>query len=831
MVTATATPTVFALTPTACALAVAGTYGYNVAVIDSLGVTQTVAVTITIGGSDPVTATPAPVPLTYTKAGTGAAVANPVTVTLHNSINPSYVFYTLDPTTLPSWLIVDIPSSSFNSATKALAFTPTSACAALAVGNYTAMVHFKVTGFVDLVVTVDLLVQNPAATLSLAEGVGPKNIYWTSGTGAPSFTITPVSSQEPIQYNVTFAGVVYSVTPNYGIAYSFGSPITVLLDISQLNGFAPSSSAHTGSVTVTPAGGAGAVTYNINLYVQAPGAVITSIFPPALPVATSGTFYVTLTGSGFVRNTSDATQQTKVGVVSSGFIVTDSAITANVINSTTITLTIAVPTGDPFLPFGGSNTVQIGVCNPNGVGCSAPTQISSVVVGQIGLLIGSVPIIQAVTSASSYIQATPPAHPSVAPYDVLSIFGTNFCMSGATGCTGANAIMYGVLNPTTLQYLNALSPDGGTDNLSVTFQTHSSSPTVIGAEGAAPLLFATNSQINVLVPAAVWGYAGQLIDVVVTYGPSSTTNVSLPYSVMVAATDPGVFTIGGDGAGPAAALDSTYNLITAANPAGFGADGTSDIVTLYVTGLGIPDTDGASGTGWPSGQKCITTAVYYGLVAASGTDPLNNDGVVQQSALYGPAGDTFPPCFMSTDNPASTNLPIVKIGNVAGTIKYAGWAPDSVAGLYQIDVQLPGTITSLLDTAGAPVTYPELVTGLALPVLISSHGVSGQTTGVTLNVQGRLKVTAPSVVTGSGGNSAAWPSGAGTSFTITGGGPSASYTFSTTDTPPTGLTISTTGQVGGTVNQAPGNVTVHYTVTDSVSGFTGTVTVTWIITA
>lgn len=830
---ATAQPVSITLTPTVCTTTTAGTYGATLYLVNSPAASVPVYVNLTVGNTNPLTATPSPVAVSYTKAaGSNPAVANAVAVTLHNSITPTSVFYTLDTTTLPSWLNVDVPSTAFTTATKALNFTATSACAALALGSYSANIHFKVTGYVDLVVTVNLMVQNPASSLSLVEGTG-KTINWVMGTTIPTVTITPISTDQPIEYNVTFSGIVLSVTPGYGIAYSFGSPITITLDPSKINGEAPGTPL-TGTVTVTPTGtSGGALSYVITFNVLSPGSQVTGIFPAALPVASSGTFNVTLTGSGFVKST-DPTQQTKVGVVTSGYIIVDGNIAVTVVNSTTITLVFTVQPGDPLLPFSSSNTVYLGVCNPGGTACSAPTTVNSVVVGQIALSIGSVPIIQAVTSAASFIQATPPSLSSVAPYDILSIFGTNFCMLGATGCTGANATLYGQINPVTLQYENSLTPDQ-TNYLTVKFLAHGTS-TVLGSP--APLLFATNGQINVLVPDAVAAKAGSVVDIVVTYGlPSSTTNYSLPYSVMIAKTDPGVFTVGGDGVGPAAALDHNYNLISSTNPAGFGATGSSDTVTLYVTGLGEPDTDGTALTAW-SGAKCITTTAYYNLVLATGTDPLSDDGLVMQSALYVPQGDALPPCFKSNDVPASSNLPIVKIGGVSGTVTYAGWTPDSVAGLYQIDVTLPSTtaITSgapnFVDATGATVTWADLAgeTGWPLPVVISSYGAFSQQTGVFVNVMGRLKVTAPTYLSGATGVD--WPTGATTSFTVAGGPSSASYTFSTSSSMPAGLTLNSDGTVTGTGGgiTTTGTYPVTVTVSDSVSGFTGSVTVTFTIT-
>jgi uncharacterized protein (TIGR03437 family) len=835
--TATATPTTITLTPTTCATATAGTFGYNLHVVNTPGQDQIVAVTITIGATNPLTASPSPVPLTYTKAvGEIPAIPGSHAVVLTNGNSPASVYYTMNTATLPAWLNVDTPSASFSTSTKTINFNATSAGAALALGTYTANVHFAVSGDVDLVVPVTLLVENPSSTLSLVEGTTGKTINWTIGQPIPTVTVTPISTDQPIEFNAVGNGVVSSVTPSYGIAYSFGTPLTATLNQSAITGSAPGTQ-QTGNIVVSPAGctqSSCQLTYPVTVNILSPGAQITSVFPTALPVATSGSFNVTLTGSGFVKS-SDPTQQTKVGVVNGGYIILDSNIAVTVVNSTTITMVIGVQQGDPLLPFGSANTIELGVCNPGGTSCTTPTTNNGTIVGEIGLSIGSVPIIQAVTSAASFIQATPPALPTVAPYDILSIFGTNFCMLAASGCTSQNPTIYGQINSTTMQYENSLTPDG-TNYLSVKFQTHASPPVLIGA--AAPILFATNGQINVLVPSQVNAKAGQVVDVVVTFGPPSTNNVSAPYSVMIGATDPGVFTVGGDGVGSAAALDKNYNLITDSNPAGFGASATSDTVTLYVTGLGVPDTDGLASSGWDTlTEKCITTTAYYNQIVATGVDPGSDDGLVMQSAVYNTAlGYNLPPCFKSTDNPASTNLPTVTIGNVAGTVTYAGWTPDSVAGLYQIDVTLPsgtaisGGNPSFLDVNGIAVAYSNLVTGVHLPVVIKSYGSYSQQSGVYVAVQGRLVVTAPSVLIGASGSS--WPS-SNTSFSATGGAPSPTYQFTvdTSSAPmPAGLTLNSDGSVSGSPTAAAGSYPVTVDVSDSVSGFSGKLSVTFVIT-
>ncbi len=480
-------------------------------------------------------------------------------------------------------------------------------------------------------------------------------------------------------------------------------------------------------------------------------------------------------------------------------------------NSTSIVLTITVPgSSDPYLPFAGNGgTVSLGVCNPQGTTCSTPT-------GTTSLTIGVNPIVRAVTSASSYMQATPPALTPVAPFDILSIFGTNFCVSSATGCIGPNAVLYGATDPVTLRYLTSLSPDaaGGTQrNVTVTFQTHNGSPTAIAT---APLLFATNNQINLVVPDLVRNYIGSTVDIVVSfgYGTGATMLKSAPYSVTVTATNPGVFTIGGDGQGDAAALSPTYTLLTSSSPASARTSATdSDIIAVYATGLGKPDSDG-TGSGYSA--TCMPVDGYWAAVnSATSVSPAltTNDGLVLQSGLF-PSGD-IQPCVKST----SANVPTVTVGGVSAVVKFAGWVSGSIAGLYQINVQLPSSSSSVTDengTAGAISTTP-----LHLPVVVTANGKSSQAAGVEVWVVRTLLVTPSGATTGA--STVTWP---GSAVTATDG--NGTYTYAVTSgTLPAGLTLNADGTITGTPT-GPETDTVVFTATDG-NGLTGTATIVFVI--
>ena len=144
-----------------------------------------------------------------------------------------------------------------------LTFAVTAGAKTLTPGAYSGAVHLQVSGELDTVITVNLQVTNPGASLSISDCVYvsstayTKSINWTLGTTLPSLTITPVSSDAPIAFAVATTASTLSpqVSLTSGLAYSFGTPITVTF-LQSIFGAATPGSALTGAVTITPQGGA-----------------------------------------------------------------------------------------------------------------------------------------------------------------------------------------------------------------------------------------------------------------------------------------------------------------------------------------------------------------------------------------------------------------------------------------------------------------------------------------------------------------------------------------------------------------------------------------------
>jgi len=155
--------------------------------------------------------------------------------------------------------------------------------------------------------------------------------------------------------------------------------------------------------------------------------------------------------------------------------------------------------------------------------------------------------------------------------------------------------------------------------------------TVVTFNGiAASLLYTSATQVAAIVPYSLSGTPAQ---VTVTY----LGQVSASYEIPVAASAPGIFTVNQLGWGHAAAInamDGTVN--TAANPVKIGG-----YLSLYATGEGQ-------------------------------TAPAGADGRIAGSTATGPVLSVR-----------------VTVGGMPAIVQYAGSAPRQVAGLMQVNVQIP----------------------------------------------------------------------------------------------------------------------------------------------
>jgi len=180
---------------------------------------------------------------------------------------------------------------------------------------------------------------------------------------------------------------------------------------------------------------------------------------------------------------------------------------------------------------------------------------------------------------------------------------------------------------------------------------------------SAPIYYASATQVAAIVPYEISGSTSVPVEV------SYQGQLSAPFNVSFAPVSPGLFTANATGAGQAAAInvvDGTLN--TAANPVKIGA-----YISLYATGEGQ-------------------------------TSPNGIDGKLSPSML---------------PIPAPVQKVTATVGGIAATVAYAGAVPGVVAGLMQVNIQIPASSTNA--TTGVITT---LTPGGYVPVILTVGSTS-----------------------------------------------------------------------------------------------------------
>jgi uncharacterized protein (TIGR03437 family) len=651
----------------------------------------------------PLAAAPTSVSVAFTLPSTvGTAVPVGLSVT-----SGSYAFV-IDPTTVPFWLSLGAMSGTASTTPVSVSFQASTTAGTLAGGIYTASVHVRISGFQDLVVPVTLSVNEPGSTLTVAttptETSGTVDLTYTAGsTTYPTATISVLSSDQPVAFTASGAVTSPAAPANWiqisaasGIAYNFGTPLTVtfLKDVLQN---ANVGDILTATVTISYGSGPTTIPVPIQITVLQPYATLSSaapLFPAAAPLQAAGSLKVVVTGSGFyaagtgisptvVKIAYGAVPATALTGITSAAGAQTGSVT--VVNPTTMILSIPYEDATPVDILSVAQPITISINS----GLSGETAVTT------SLNITASPIIYSVTDGAALEEAAPGASPKFAPYELVTIFGANFCPSACAspvvGAVGAES-----------RYPSSLTIGGAA--LSVAFNNQSG--TLIAN---AFLLFATDNQINALVPSTIIGTTITGLQIVVTSG----ANPSAPYLALPVAANPGIFTTAASGQGPGAVLLGTdYSVNSSTNPALVGGS-----VLIYVTGLGAPNSTAASITSTKAPTfptSCFATSSY---VTGEGlTSPATADGAVLVSSVWGTGN--LPPCF------ATKGYVSVTIGGVAATVTYSGWVADSVTGLYQINATIPKATTS--------------TTAVALPLVVTvGTGTSAVTsqTGVTVAVK------------------------------------------------------------------------------------------------
>ena len=641
------------------------------------------------------------------------------------------VTFSLDPATVPSWLdpsdvLANTGHASGTGANQDV-YTfalDTGVTPAMSPGIYAANVGFLVAGYGEYFVPFTLTVSNQPPTLLLQEGIDGTvlNKNWSAGMNIPMPSVTPYSSNEPVPFNVT-CGITLSVdgttpacTPSVtsGMAYSWGSVVNVPGLLKTFFNNVPLGNTVTVTITITPAVGSNPSPINITyIYTLTPvPAVLVSSNPSAVAPLASSSYatIVLLQGTGFVSSTNIKTGS---GLVPTQVWLGATKAAANTVAVLSSTLmSVSIPSNAmPTIPAGStSTTLAIGVANYNGSAPSAPTS-------SYNLTITTAPVVYGLTSTATYKQPALGSSPSIAAYELISIFGANFMSPTITAGVSETLDSYNKV-PTTL----TISGNGANAvTMQVAFTVVSGKTTT---NYLAPILFANQTQINAIVPSGMT--VGGTASMTVTTAGSTT----VPLTVNVVTADPGIFTMASDGMGPGAILNIASGGGTTVNGSADHAV-ANDTLSIYVTGLGAPDSTAADAltnksTLFPSACVAVSntskaTPGYLQVVNTAATGYTSPKWTTIDGAVisYGPNTllGGLPPCMNSPVSVVIGTAPntLTLSGNSIG---YAGFASSAVAGLYQINATLPSALNwSNGNAIGTGATYPiqVFIGGIASP--------------------------------------------------------------------------------------------------------------------
>ncbi len=219
------------------------------------------------------------------------------------------------------------------------------------------------------------------------------------------------------------------------------------------------------------------------------------------------------------------------------------------------------------------------------------------------------PFIGAMVNAASQLPA------SVAPGEILTVYGFGVGPSNTAGFT--------------------LDPSGKV-------ATSLNGAQVLFDGRPAPMIYGAASQANVIVPYEIAAQAATTISL--QFGGVASAAWTIP----VATSAPGIFTLSSNGLGPAAVLNQDNSVNSATNPAQRGSS-----IQIYATGEGETSPDGVTGS------------------------------------------------VIGTDLKTPVLSVKVSIGGQDAVVQYAGSAGASVAGLFQVNAVVPQAVA---PSAAVPIT-------------------------------------------------------------------------------------------------------------------------------
>jgi len=289
-----------------------------------------------------------------------------------------------------------------------------------------------------------------------------------------------------------------------------------------------------------------------------------------------------------------------------------------------------------------------------------------------------IPAPQLAAGTALTIYATNPVPGSDSPDNVALTFGqtVDAAVNAASYLSGDSP---GDLIPLIGQNIGPPVPAAATETVPDYVDTTLSGFTVtIGTIPLpAPILYASQNQMNVQVPYAIGLGAGQ--PVVVTNGTITASGL-----VDIAATAPGIFAIDSSGVGQAAAVNQDGTLNSSSNAAK-----VNTVVTLYLTGQGLYTT-------------AIAPLDGYTIPLPSGTPPVMPVGFVMPTLTA--------PVTVTLGNPPVA----VPAGNVT-----AGPFSGGMLAVLELQVKIP---------AATPA-------GAAVPIVVSIGGVDTSAQTITIAIK------------------------------------------------------------------------------------------------
>lgn len=497
--------------------------------------------------------TPTTVNFTYQIGSTQLPAAQTVQVKRSGAGAALDFTVTLNPAA--PWLIVT-PMAGKTGTSISLRVNPTS----LIAGTYSTVLQVDASGSAGAVgAAVRFTVKNPPPTMTATPATLAFDWRTDASTVPVPQTIAVTTNGEP--FTVTAAGTGgtwLSISPNVGVVLS-GSPFTVTVSVAT-TGLVPGT--YSGKVSLTSLTAANkSINITVTLTVTPGTAVLSSVWPNAAPIGSEDAT-ITIRGSHLFKasvvkaNTTDLTAtwistDVMLAVIPKSLLAAQATLQITVNNS----------------PQPASNVMNFSVTPPG-------------------------PRIDTVVNAASF--AVPSATPSIAPGEIVSVFG-----SGLGPGTAQLASPVGGAFPTTL----------GSPAAVVEFET------LTGSWTAAPLISIQANQINCQAPFGIPATAG--LHLRVTY--NAITSSSFTFDGVAA--EPGVFTVDSSGRGQAAALNynettQTYSLNNGSNPVSKGG-----VLILFLTGAGaispVPSPEGQLSAASPVPALVGTASVSIGGEAAS----------------------------------------------------------------------------------------------------------------------------------------------------------------------------------------------------------------------